>query len=142
MNYRHAFHAGNFADVLKHAVLARVLDYMKRKPAPFRVVDTHAGCGGYDLGASEAERTGEWREGIGRLAGPDAEPLPEDIAALLHPYLDVVRSFNAAGPLRLYPGSPVIALRLMRPDDRLVASELHPEDAARLREAIGQDARA
>ena len=71
MNYRHAYHAGNFADVLKHAVLALVIEHLKLKPAPFRVIDTHAGVGVYDLGSEEAQKTGEWREGIGRLV--DAE---------------------------------------------------------------------
>ena len=88
MNYRHAFHAGNFADVLKHAVLALVIEHMKLKPAPFRIIDTHAGLGRYDLEADEAERTGEWRDGIGRILA--AEP-PADIAEILKPYLDVVR---------------------------------------------------
>ena len=80
MNYRHAYHAGNFADVLKHLVLALVIDYMKRKEAPFRVIDTHAGCGRYALGSIQAAKTGEWRGGIGRLLGPDARPLPPDVA--------------------------------------------------------------
>ena len=69
MNYRHAFHAGNFADVFKHVVLGRILAHLREKPAPFRVIDTHAGDGLYDLAGEEADRTGEWREGIGRLAG-------------------------------------------------------------------------
>ena len=76
MNYRHAYHAGNFADVLKHAVLALVIDYLKRKDAPFRVIDTHAGRGRYALTSEEAAKTGEWLSGIGRLLGPDAPPLP------------------------------------------------------------------
>ena len=73
MNYRHAFHAGNFADVVKHATLARIITHLREKPAPFRVIDTHAGAGLYDLTASEASRTGEWRGGIGRLSD---NPLP------------------------------------------------------------------
>ena len=76
MNYRHAYHAGNFADVLKHVVLALVIDYLKRKEAPFRIIDTHAGAGRYALDSVEAAKTGEWRLGIGRLTGADAEPLP------------------------------------------------------------------
>src|SRR6476661_5980127 len=96
MNYRHAFHAGNFADVMKHAVLARILTHLAGKPAAYRVIDTHAGAGVYDLSASEAARTGEWRDGIARLR--DAE-IDEQSHALLAPYLDAVASLNAAGKL-------------------------------------------
>lgn len=142
MNYRHAFHAGNFADVVKHALFGRVLDYLKRKDAPFRVIDTHAGIGRYDLTSAEAGRTGEWRDGIGRLMGPDAVPLSPQARHLLKPYLDAVDAENGGGPLLRYPGSPRLALRLMRADDRLVANELHPEDAAALKTAIGRDPRA
>jgi 23S rRNA (adenine2030-N6)-methyltransferase len=142
MNYRHAYHAGNFADVLKHAVLAMVLDYMKRKEAPFRVVDTHAGAGRYALTGVEAGKTGEWQGGIGRLLGANAAPLPQAVARLLQPYLDAVRAENAGAALDVYPGSPLIALRLMRAQDALIANELHPEDLAHLKVAIGADRRA
>jgi len=142
MNYRHAFHAGNFADVLKHAVLVRVLEYMKRKAAPFRVIDTHAGIGRYDLGSEQAGKTGEWRDGIGRLLGPGARTLSPPTQALLKPYLDAVVADNGGVGLARYPGSPRLALRLMRPEDTLVANELHPEDAAALKQAIGRDRRA
>ena len=145
MNYRHAYHAGNFADVLKHAVLSLVLTYMTRKAAPFRVIDTHAGIGMYDLASEAAEKTGEWKGGIGRLwGGPEAgaAPLPDAAAALLAPYLDAVRACNPDGELRRYPGSPCLALALMRVEDRLVANELHPEDAAWLGEALAGDRRA
>jgi 23S rRNA (adenine2030-N6)-methyltransferase len=141
MNYRHVYHAGNFADVLKHATLALVIDYLKRKGAPFRIIDTHAGAGRYALGSVEAAKTGEWRHGIGRLIGPDAEPLPEDVARVLAPYLEAVLAENALPQLTVYPGSPLIAQRLMRSQDVLVANELHPEDAASLRAAIGRDPR-
>jgi 23S rRNA (adenine2030-N6)-methyltransferase len=141
MNYRHAYHAGNFADVLKHLVLALVIDYMKRKEAPFRVIDTHAGCGRYALGSIQATRTGEWRGGIGRLLGPDIRPLPPDVARVMGPYLDAVRSENLSTRLDIYPGSPLIARRLMRPQDVLVANELHPEDGAELKSALGRDRR-
>jgi 23S rRNA (adenine2030-N6)-methyltransferase len=130
MNYRHDYHAGNFADVVKHVVLARVLTYMKQKPRPFRVIDTHAGAGRYDLAGLEPGKTGEWQDGIGRLF--DAE-LPSPVADLLAPYLDVVRAANNPGQLRYYPGSPVIARQLMRVDDVLVANELHGEDFERLK---------
>ncbi|RTL68352.1 MAG: 23S rRNA (adenine(2030)-N(6))-methyltransferase RlmJ [Hyphomicrobiales bacterium] len=142
MNYRHAFHAGNFADVVKHALFARVLDYLKRKETPFRVIDTHAGIGRYDLTSTEAGKTGEWRDGIGRLVGPSALPLSQEARDLLKPYLDAVSAETGGGPLVRYPGSPRLALRLMREDDRLVANELHPEDAAALKAAIGRDTRA
>jgi 23S rRNA (adenine2030-N6)-methyltransferase len=141
MNYRHAYHAGNFADVLKHAVLALVIEYLKRKDAPFRVIDTHAGAGRYALGSVEAGKTGEWRQGIGRLIGPDAEALSDDVARVLAPYLDAVRAENAPHQLAVYPGSPLIAQRLMRGRDVLVANELHPEDAASLKAAVGKDSR-
>src|SRR5215203_5476080 len=88
MNYRHAFHAGNFADVMKHALLVRMLAHLQRKETPLRVIDTHAGIGRYDLRADEAERTGEWTDGIGRLD----EPFPPDVEALLAPYRKVIAS--------------------------------------------------
>lgn len=142
MNYRHAYHAGNFADVIKHAVLARVIAYMKQKAAPFRVIDTHAGCGRYDLRSVAAGKTGEWEAGIGRLAGTAPVRLSQAAAALLEPYLAAVKEENGGGPLQRYPGSPRLALQLLRDDDRLVANELHPEDAAVLKTAIGRDRRA
>jgi 23S rRNA (adenine2030-N6)-methyltransferase len=141
MNYRHAYHAGNFADVVKHVVLALVIEHLKRKPAPFRVIDTHAGSGRYALDSEAAGKTGEWEGGIGRLLGPGAAPLPPPVAALLAPYLDAVRSENDGQDLRIYPGSPLIARRLMRADDTLVANELQPEEHARLKASIGRDRR-
>lgn len=129
MNYRHAYHAGNFADVVKHAVLARLVDYLKRKDKAFRVIDTHAGIGLYDLSSEEAQKTGEWHDGIGRLM--DAS-LPADAAALLEPYLDAVRAVNPQGGIAHYPGSPLIARHLLRKQDRLSAIELHPDDARTL----------
>jgi 23S rRNA (adenine2030-N6)-methyltransferase len=142
MNYRHAYHAGNFADVLKHAVLALVIEYMKRKQAPFRVIDTHAGAGRYALTAPEASKTGEWLGGIAQLVGPDATPLPPEVAQHLRPYLGAVRAKNAGPALSIYPGSPLIALELMRAQDTLIANELHPEDGAHLKSVIGRDRRA
>ena len=125
MNYRHAFHAGNFADVVKHATLARILDYLKKKPAAFRVIDTHAGLGVYDLSSDEALRTGEWQGGIGRLIGAE---IPENIAALLEPYFETIRDLNSGDAVAAYPGSPEIARRLTRRNDRLTLVELHPHD--------------
>ncbi|RWX75845.1 23S rRNA (adenine(2030)-N(6))-methyltransferase RlmJ [Neorhizobium lilium] len=129
MNYRHIYHAGNFADVLKHAVLARLIRYAQNKDKAFRVLDTHAGIGLYDLSSEEAQKTGEWRDGIGRLI--EAE-LPAPVAELLAPYLDAVRELNPNGGVRLYPGSPKLARMLFRPQDRLSAMELHPDDYNRL----------
>lgn len=129
MNYHHDYHAGNFADVLKHVVLTRVLTYMKQKPRPFRVIDTHAGAGHYDLAGTEASKTGEWRDGIARLF--EAE-LPSTAANLLAPYLEIVRAMNGA-ELRYYPGSPLIARQLMRPGDVLIANELNVPDYTRLK---------
>lgn len=129
MNYRHIYHAGNFADVLKHAVLARLVVYLQQKDKAFRLLDTHAGIGLYDLSSEEAQKTGEWRDGIGRLM--DAE-LAEPVATILAPYLDAVRSLNPEGEITLYPGSPKLARMLFRPQDRLSAMELHPDDSRRL----------
>ena len=129
MNYRHAFHAGNFADVVKHATLARIVTHLKEKPAAFRVIDTHAGAGLYDLTGPEASRTGEWREGIGKLL--DAQLGPE-ARGLLAPYLEAVAALNAGTALKLYPGSPVLAQSLLRPQDRLIACEREPGAAQAL----------
>jgi 23S rRNA (adenine2030-N6)-methyltransferase len=124
MNYRHAFHAGNFADVVKHAALARIVAYLKDKPAAFRVIDTHAGAGSYDLTGAEASRTGEWRAGVGKLVGAD---LPQAVRALLAPYLDALAAFNppAAAPesLKVYPGSPALVRHWLRAQDRMIACE-------------------
>ncbi|GGA36816.1 23S rRNA (adenine(2030)-N(6))-methyltransferase RlmJ [Pelagibacterium lentulum] len=136
MNYRHAFHAGNFADVVKHITLTRILAHLLRKEAAFRVVDTHAGVGLYDLWGDEAERTGEWREGIARLFNT---PPPEAVAELFVPYLDAVRAQNPDGQLRYYPGSPFVTRHMLRKQDRLMALELHPSDAQALKENFAGD---
>ncbi|ORE95710.1 hypothetical protein ATO13_02590 [Stappia sp. 22II-S9-Z10] len=138
LNYRHAFHAGNHADVFKHAVLTRVLTYLMKKDKPLRVVDTHAGIGLYDLGAEEAVRSPEWRDGIGRLA---AARLSDEAEALLAPYRAAVAAVND-GPLLHYPGSPLIAQAMLREGDALEAVELHPVDHGLLTEALGRDKRA
>ncbi len=136
MNYRHAYHAGNFADVFKHALLTRILIYLMRKDAPLRYLDTHSGVGRYDLSSEEALRTGEWRDGIGRLLGVD---LPPATAALLEPYLTLIPG-TAEAP-GVYPGSPLIARSLLRKQDRMTFSELHDHDARRLLRALGEDKR-
>ena len=136
MNYRHAFHAGNFADVVKHTILTRILAYLMKKDAAFRVIDTHAGLGIYDLFGDQAEKTGEWQDGIGRLIHVK---LPQDVSELLTPYLDAVRAQNPDGSLRYYPGSPFITRHMLRSQDRLMAFELHPIDADRLRQNFAGD---
>ncbi len=126
MNYRHAFHAGNFADVMKHVILVRVLTHLLKKDAAFRVVDTHAGIGRYDLAADEAARTGEWREGVGRLD----EPFESEVERLIAPYREVLAQTRARHGPTAYPGSPQIVREMLRPQDRGVLVELHPADHA------------
>lgn len=148
MNYRHAFHAGNFCDVLKHAVLALIVEHFKAKPQPFRVIDVHAGAGLYRLTSDEAQRTGEWMAGIGRLLGPGVPPLAPTLALMLQPYLRCIAALNQAHGCdvnretpRFYPGSPMIVQALLRPDDRAVANELHPIDQGHLIDALQGDRR-
>jgi 23S rRNA (adenine2030-N6)-methyltransferase len=130
VNYRHAFHVGNHADVLKHTVLLYCLDALKRKPAPFAVLDTHAGRGIYDLLADEALRSPEWQDGVARIWDwPDPPPL-------IARYLEAVRSFNADGALRTYPGSPAMVTTNLRDEDVLIACELHPEEHAALKRTL------
>jgi len=128
MNYRHGYHAGNFADVFKHAIVALIVDHLKQKPRPFWLLDCHAGAGQYQLDSIEAQKTREARDGIQRVYG--APPPPGSLG----PYLDTIRSINRGqpGPPRIYPGSPVLMRALLRPVDRLVAVDLHPADAAAL----------
>lgn len=136
MNYRHAFHAGGIADVFKHAVLTHILLHLRGKETPFCVLDTHAGAGRYDLGGEEAARTGEWRDGIGRLIAGGPDPL-------LDPYFAILRAANRGWPdIRVYPGSPAITRALLRPQDRMVAAELHAEDARLLRRVFAADRQA
>jgi 23S rRNA (adenine2030-N6)-methyltransferase len=136
MNYRHAYHAGNFADVLKHVVLVMLVEHLKKKPAPFFYLDTHAGRGRYDLSDAQAQRSGEYKGGIGRvLAVPESSLAPE-IAA----YAALVRASAGKGhsAITAYPGSPLVVARLRRADDRLVLAESQPKEAAALREAVGR----
>jgi 23S rRNA (adenine2030-N6)-methyltransferase len=130
--YRHAFHAGNHADVLKHTVLALVLRYMNRKEKPYRVVDTHAGAGGYSLEGQYAQKKGEFEQGIARLW--DRTDLPPAVAD----YVSLVRQFNPNGRLSQYPGSPAIASMVVRPQDQLRLYELHPTDHRILESYLGQ----
>jgi 23S rRNA (adenine2030-N6)-methyltransferase len=132
MNYRHVFHAGNFADVAKHLALLGVLQHLRKKDGGFAVIDSHAGRGSYDLGGPEAMRTGEAADGIIRLTKAS---LSGDLPPLLADYLALAR-----GPV--YPGSPLLAAKMLRPQDRLVAVEKHPEDAAALAQVLQPYAKA
>nr|WP_298142611.1 23S rRNA (adenine(2030)-N(6))-methyltransferase RlmJ [uncultured Pseudomonas sp.] len=135
MNYRHAFHAGNHADVLKHYVLSRLIALLSRKEAPFAYLDSHAGVGLYDLQGDQASRTGEWLQGIDRLW--QAEDVPDPLLD----YLEVIRAMNPDGVLRHYPGSPELARMLTREQDRLHLNEKHPEDGRLLKENMHGDRR-
>ncbi|MGK2899880.1 MAG: 23S rRNA (adenine(2030)-N(6))-methyltransferase RlmJ [Burkholderiaceae bacterium] len=130
--YRHAFHAGNHADVLKHTVLTLVLRYMNQKDKSYRLVDTHAGAGGYSLEGRFAQKKGEFEQGIGRLW--DRDDLPEAVAD----YVQLVRRFNPGGRLEQYPGSPAFAQMLLRPQDQLRLFELHPTDHRILQSYLGE----
>ena len=139
MNYRHAFHAGNYADVFKHVVLAMLIEHLKAKPAAFMYLDTHAGRGRYDLSHAQPQRSGEYHGGIGRLLKAPATALPPEVAA----YVELVRQSAGAerSPITAYPGSPLIVERLRRPTDRMVLVENHSGEAAALREAVGRSRR-
>jgi 23S rRNA (adenine2030-N6)-methyltransferase len=143
MNYQHAFHAGNFADVHKHVVLCRILLHLLKKPAAFRVIDSHAGAGRYDLFGAEPTRSGEWRDGIGRLWQARGERDSRiDRWPLLKPYLEAVAACNPDGRLRLYPGSPLLLAHFMRRQDRLIACETAPRAFSSLEAALRGDRRA
>jgi 23S rRNA (adenine2030-N6)-methyltransferase len=133
LSYRHLFHAGNFADVFKHALLARLLIALARKDKPYCYLDTHAGIARYDLAHEWAYKTREYENGIGRLW--QRTDVPEALA----PYLDLVRAENPRGRLRFYPGSPLIALGLRRARDRVVLIELNRADCAALEAAVGRE---
>ena len=139
MNYRHAYHAGNHADVLKHVVLLALVDALQRKDTPVFLLDTHAGRGEYDLTAVEAGKTAEAEGGVEKLLAwaRNARPLPVAIAR----YRDALKAQDPAGERRMYPGSPRLLLQAMRPNDRLAVVELQPEEAAVLKRTVGHDAR-
>jgi 23S rRNA (adenine2030-N6)-methyltransferase len=136
LSYRHAFHAGNHADVLKHSVLALVLEYFKRKDKPFWYLDTHAGAGVYSLDSSEARKNAEFEGGIARVLAARS-----GLPASIEPYLQVVDALNGGGRLQFYPGSPWLAADLLRPEDRLRLFEMHPQDARLLAENLQRDRR-
>ena len=128
MNYRHSFHAGNSADVVKHSLLIALVRALQQKEGALTLIDTHAGCGLYDLGSEEAQRTGEAMHGVLR-AFADTNPLLDD-------YRAAVRAVNDGPEPRLYPGSPHILAQLLRPQDFLILNEKHPEDVHALRSAM------
>ncbi|WP_295800833.1 23S rRNA (adenine(2030)-N(6))-methyltransferase RlmJ [uncultured Microbulbifer sp.] len=125
-SYRHGFHAGNFADVLKHHVQVEIISYLQKKEAPFDYIDTHAGAGLYRLQSDMAQKNQEYLNGIGKLFGDDALPA-------LAPYLQLVAALNPEGGLRHYPGSPMVAAQLLRPQDKAWLFELHPSEVENLR---------
>lgn len=135
LSYRHAFHAGNYADLLKHSVLCSILRYLTQKDAPLRYIDTHAGTGAYNLLSPESNKTSEYQQGIGVLWG--VQQLPE----LLADYRALVKEFNGGEMLSAYPGSPWFAQRLLRPYDRLELCELHPQDFPNLQRQMNSDKR-
>lgn len=135
MNYRHSFHAGNHADVLKHAILLRMVTLMQRKEAPLCYLDSHAGTALYDLRGEAAGRTGEYRDGIGRLWAQ------AELPGLIADYRDAVARHNPDGELRLYPGSPQLMADTLREHDRMILSELHPEDAQTLKAHFAEEPR-
>ena len=135
MNYRHAFHAGNHADVFKHLVLTRLFAALSRKEAPVAYLDSHAGVGLYDLAGDQATRTGEWEQGIGRLWQSESKP------PMVEAYLEAIRALNPDGQLRYYPGSPELARQLTRPQDRLQLNEKHPDDGRLLKDNMAGDRR-
>jgi len=136
MNYRHAFHAGNFADVLKHVVLMMLVEHLKKKPAPFFYLDTHAGRGLYDLSDAQAQRSGEYKTGIGRLLEARKSSLDAETSA----YVELVRASAGEGhsAITAYPGSPLIVARMSRPGDRMVLVESQPKEAASLAAVLGR----
>ena len=138
MNYRHGFHAGNFADILKHVMLMRILTHLNGKDKPYRIIDTHAGAGRYDLGSDEALRTHEWRDGVARL---DQSLLAPAVEELLAPWRKAVAAARALYGADAYPGSPWLCRQAMRADDRLIAAELHENTYRKLVQAIGSDSR-
>ncbi|EHD23702.1 MULTISPECIES: 23S rRNA (adenine(2030)-N(6))-methyltransferase RlmJ [Brenneria] len=135
LSYRHSFHAGNHADVVKHTVQSLIIAALKEKEKPFLYLDTHAGAGRYQLSGEHAERTGEYLDGIARIWRRD------DIPAELEPYMQAVRTYNHNGQLRYYPGSPLIARQLLREQDKIHLTELHPSDFPLLRNEFQKDAR-
>ena len=135
LSYRHSYHAGNFADVLKHSVLIHILEHLKKKQKPFCYVDTHAGAGSYSLQSEQAEKTQEYLQGIAKLWQVNHLP------PVLDAYVKVIKAFNTQNKLTRYPGSPMIARHLMRQQDRMFLYELHNNEIEILRESVNKDKR-
>jgi 23S rRNA (adenine2030-N6)-methyltransferase len=135
LSYRHAFHAGNFADVLKHLILIQIIHYLKQKDKPFCCIDTHAGAGKYALNSDYALKNREFDTGIGKLWHRD------DLPPFIADYVDLIRQFNSTGQLKLYPGSPLIAQQLLRANDRLFCYELHSTEIKLLTAVLSTDRR-
>lgn len=127
MNYRHIYHAGNFADVMKHLAMLIILDHLKKKDSPFCVIDAHGGIGIYDLMGEQAQKTREWEDGVGRLSG--LTDTSEDLSL----YTDIIAPYMGK---HLYPGSPLLAAHMLRANDRMIANELHPEDVETLKDTL------
>ncbi len=136
LSYRHSFHAGNHADVLKHTVQSLIIESLTEKEKAFLYLDTHSGAGRYQLTSAESEKTGEYLEGIARIWAASERP------EILTPYLEIVEKLNPDGELRYYPGSPLLAKELLRSQDQLILTELHPSDYPRLVEEFARDRRA
>ena len=135
MNYRHIYHAGNFADIFKHIIFTRLIEYFKRKEKAFRILDSHAGIGDYDISSFEAQKTGEWKNGIAKLLH---SPPEGEVAELLAPFFEVIHKQNQDKKLS-YPGSPRFARHLMRKQDRLSLYELHKDDFITLKQRFSDD---
>lgn len=136
MNYRHLYHAGNFADVFKHLSLVLLIQSLQRKPSPFCYLDTHAGKGRYDLHSIEAQKTGEFHTGIPKLWSLQSATAVPDVVAT---YLSLVRQFNPTAELRFYPGSPCLVKMLLRESDRMLLCELHPQEVQQLQQLFRKD---
>lgn len=136
LSYRHSFHAGNHADVVKHTVQSLIIESLTEKEKAFLYLDTHSGAGRYQLTSAESEKTGEYLEGIARIWAASERP------EILVPYLEIVEKLNPDGELRYYPGSPLLAKELLRSQDQLIMTELHPSDYPRLVEEFARDRRA
>ena len=133
LSYRHSFHAGNFADVLKHTVQSLIIESLQQKPKPFVYHDTHSAAGRYDLSDAKSEKTGEYKAGIGKLWHRD------DIPELMQSYIDTVTALNPDGELKFYPGSPMVAKHMIGREQRMELTELHPTDIELLRQEFAGD---
>ncbi len=133
LSYRHSYHAGNFADVLKHCTQLAIIEYLKRKDKPFCYHDTHSGAGGYTIASPEMQKNGEYQSGIGKLFGRKTG------VDIIDHYIDLIGSLNTSGRLNSYPGSPQIALSSKRRDDRMQLTELHPADFSHLQQLMGKN---